>query len=92
MEFLYELGLFAAQTLLIVVAIVAIILVIAGAAVQKNKSPDEGYIEVKSINDRFDAYTAAIRDLSETDEASKLRAKHDKKSAKAKAKARKRHV
>ena len=89
MEFLYELGLFAAQTLLIVVAVVAIILVVAGAAGQKNKSPDEGYIEVKSINDRFDAYTAAIRDLSETDEASKLRAKHDKKSAKAKAKAEK---
>ena len=89
MEFLYELGLFAAQTLLIVVAVVAIILVVAGAAGQKNKSPDEGFIEVKSINDRFDAYTAAIRDLSETDEASKLRAKRDKKSAKAKAKAEK---
>lgn len=89
MEFLYELGLFAAQTLLIVVAIVAIVLVIAGAAGQKSKSPDEGYIEVKSINDRFDAYTAAIRDLSETDEASKLRAKHEKKSAKAEAKAEK---
>ena len=89
MEFLYELGLFAAQTLLIVVTIVAIVLVVAGAAGQKNKSPDEGYIEVKSMNDRFDAYTAAIRDLSETDEASKLRAKHDKKSAKAKAKAEK---
>ena len=55
MEFLYELGLFAAQTLLIVVAIVAIILVIVGAAGQKNKSSDEGYIEVKSINDRFDS-------------------------------------
>jgi len=89
LEFFYELGLFAAQTLLIVVAIVAIIFVVAGAAGQKNKSPDEGFIEVKSINDRFDAYTAAIRDLSETDEASKLRAKHDKKSAKAKAKAEK---
>ena len=89
MEFLYELGLFAAQTLLIVIAIVAVILVLAGAAGQKGKSPDEGYIEVKSINDRFELYTAAIRDLSETDEASKLRAKHDKKSAKAKAKAEK---
>lgn len=89
MEFLYELGLFAAQTLLIVIAIVAIILVLAGAAGQKGKSPEEGYIEVKSINDRFELYTAAIRDLSETDEASKLRAKYDKKSAKAKAKAEK---
>jgi serine protease SohB len=86
---LYELGLFAAQTLLIVVAILAVVLVIAGAAGQKSKSPDEGYIEVKSINDRFDAYTAAIRDLSETDEASKLRVKYDRKSAKAKAKAEK---
>lgn len=89
MEFLYELGLFAAQTLLIVLAVIAIILVIAFAAGQKNKNPDDGYIEVKSINDRFDAYTAAIRDLAETDEAAKLRAKQDKKSAKAKAKAEK---
>ena len=89
MEFLYELGLFAAQTLLIVIAIVVIILVIVGAAGQKGKSPEEGYIDVRSINDRFDTYTAAIRDLSETDEASKLRAKHEKKSIKAKAKAEK---
>lgn len=89
MEFLYELGLFAAQTLLIVVAVVAIVLVIAGVAGQKNRSPDEGYIEVKSVNDRFDVYTGAIRDLAETEEASKLREKHEKKSAKAKAKAEK---
>jgi serine protease SohB len=89
LEFLYELGLFAAQTLLIVVAVGAIVLLIAGAAGQKGKGPDEGYIEVKSINDRFDAYTAAIRDLSETPEASQLRAKHDKKSAKSKVKAEK---
>lgn len=89
MEFLYELGLFAAQTLLIVVAVVAIVLVIAGVAGQKNRSPDEGYIEVKSVNDRFDVYTGAIRDLAETEEASKLREKHQKKSAKAKAKAEK---
>ena len=56
MEFLYEIGLFATQTLLIVVAIIAVILVIAASAGQKNKTADEGYIEVRSINDRFDAY------------------------------------
>ncbi|MEC7959859.1 MAG: protease SohB [Pseudomonadota bacterium] len=87
MEFLYELGLFAAQTLLIVLGIVAIIMVIAANAGQKSKGTDEGFIEVRSINDRFDGYTAAIRELSDTDEVAKARAKLDKKAEKERAKA-----
>ena len=66
MEFLYEIGLFATQTLLIVVAIIAVILVIAASAGQKSKSADDGYIDVRSINDRFDAYNATVRQLSDT--------------------------
>ena len=86
MEFLYEIGLFATQTLLIVVAIIAVILVIAASAGQKNKTADEGYIEVRSINDRFDAYNATIRELSDTEQTSKLRAKLEKKADKERAK------
>ena len=82
MEFLYELGLFATQTLLIVLGIIAIILVIAASAGQKNKGADEGFIEVRSINDRFDRYTAAIRELSDTEELARERAKLDKKAEK----------
>ena len=82
MEFLYELGLFAAQTLLIVLGIVAIIMVIAASAGHKSKGTDEGFIEVRSINDRLDGYTAAIRELSDTDEVAKARAKLDKKAEK----------
>ena len=87
MEFLYELGLFATQTLLIVLGIIAIILVIAASAGQKNKGADEGFIEVRSINDRFDRYTAAIRELSDTEELAKERTKLDKKAEKERAKA-----
>ena len=87
MEFLYELGLFAAQTLLIVLGIIAIILVIAASAGQKSKGADEGFIEVRSINDRFDRYTAAIRELSDTEELAKERAKLDKKAEKERVKA-----
>lgn len=86
MEFLYEIGLFATQTLLIVVAIIAVILVIAASTGQKNKTADEGYIEVRSINDRFDAYNATIRELSDTEQTSKLRAKLEKKADKERAK------
>ncbi len=87
MEFLYELGLFATQTLLIVLGIIAIILVIVSSAGQKNKGADEGFIEVRSINDRFDRYTAAIRELSDTEELAKERAKLDKKAEKERVKA-----
>ncbi len=87
MEFLYELGLFATQTLLIVLGIIAIILVIAASAGQKSKGADEGFIEVRSINDRFDRYTAAIRKLSDTEELAKERAKLDKKAEKERVKA-----
>ena len=87
MEFLYELGLFAAQTLLIVVAIIAVIMVVAASAGQKSKGTDDGFIEVRSINDRFDGYTAAIRELSDTEELAKARAKLDKKAEKERSKA-----
>ena len=89
MEFLYELGLFAAQTLLIVIAVIAVIMVIAASAGQKNKGTEEGYIEVKSINERFDGYTSAIRELSDTEAIAKARAKLDKKTQKEKSKAEK---
>ena len=42
---------------------------------------------MRSINDRFDGYTAAIRELSDTDEVAKARAKLDKKAEKERAKA-----
>ena len=89
MEFLYELGLFAAQTLLIVLGIIAIILVMAASAGQNRKGADDGFIEVRSINDRFDRYTGAIRALSDTEELAKERAKLDKKVEKERAKAEK---
>ena len=89
MEFLYELGLFAAQALLIVLGIIAIVLVIASSAGQKSKGADEGFIEVRSINDRFDRYTVAIRELSDTEELAKERAKLDKKAEKERVKAEK---
>lgn len=86
MEFLYEVGLFAAQALLIVVAVV---LAAAGIAAigQRKRGGEEGYIEVRQLNDRYQAYQDAVRSLTETKEAYKARLKADKKRRKAEQKA-----
>ena len=86
MDFLYELGLFAAQTALIVLAIIAVVLTAVMSSTHRGRGSDEGYIEVRSINDRFDSYANAIRELSDTEHMAKARAKLDKKAEKAKTK------
>ena len=86
MEFLYEIGLFATQTLLTVVAIIAVIVVVAASAAKKNKTADEGNIEVRSINDGFEAYNGTVCELFDTDQTSKRRTKLEKKADKERAK------
>ena len=92
MDFLYELGLFAAQTALIVLAIIAVVLTAVMSSTHRGRGTDEGYIEVRSINDRFDSYANAIRELSDTEHMAKARAKLDKKAEKAKTKSEKARI
>ena len=82
MEFVYELGLFTAQ-LVVVAAVIVVSLLLIAAANKGRRGQEEGYIEVRSINERYEAYVNAIREITEDEQTAKARAKRDKQTAKA---------
>jgi serine protease SohB len=89
MEFLHEVGLFSAQALVIVVAVVLAAAGIAVVSQRKRGSGEDGYIEVRQVNDRYLAYQDAIRSLTETKAETKARLKAEKQRKKEEAKAEK---
>jgi len=82
MEFLQEVGIFLVQA---IVVIAAILLVLAGAAAMsaRRRDGDDGYIEVRRLNERYTAYRDAIRSLTEHPQSRKAREKKEKQTAKA---------
>ena len=82
MEFFQEIGLFLAQAVILVTAIIVVIIAIAAAS-QRRKGGEEGYIEVRRLNDRYTAFHDAVRSFTEHAETRKVREKAEKKSAKA---------
>ena len=91
MEFIYELGLFTAQ--LVVVAIAIILTLIFIAAIGRGRgAQEEGFIEARSINERYRAFSAAIREITEDQHTAKARAKKEKKNAKAEQKTAKKNA
>ena len=81
MEFLQEVGVFLVQA---IVVIAAILLVLAGAAAMsaRRRDGDDGYIEVRRLNERYTAYRDAIRSLTEHPQSRKAREKKEKQTAK----------
>ena len=61
MEFLYEYGLFFAKALTFIIAI-AIIFGIVAAATTKGQGADQGHIEVRKLNDKFDELYHSLRE------------------------------
>lgn len=82
MEFVQEIGLFLAEAVILVTAIIVVIIAIAAAS-QRRKGGEEGYIEVRRLNDRYTAFHDAVRSFTEHAETRKVREKAEKKSAKA---------
>jgi serine protease SohB len=82
MEFVQEIGLFLAEAVVLVTAIIVVIIAIAAAS-QRRKGGEEGYIEVRRLNDRYTAFHDAVRSFTEHAETRKVREKAEKKSAKA---------
>lgn len=82
MEFFQEIGLFLAQAVILVTAIIVVIIAIAAAS-QRRKGGEEGYIDVRRLNDRYTAFHDAVRSFTEHAETRKVREKAEKKSAKA---------
>ena len=68
--------------MILVTAIIVVILAIAAAS-QRRKGGEEGYIEVRRLNDRYTAFHDAVRSFTEHAETRKVREKAEKKSAKA---------
>lgn len=91
MEFLFEIGIFFVQSI-IVVAVVLLIVAGLSAISQRYKSGLDGQIEVRRLNERYEAYRDAIRSLTESDDERKVREKTEKKQAKAEHKAAKKRA
>ena len=85
MEFLQEYGLFLAQALTLVVAILAVAagFVILGS---RQRAPTKGHIEIQDLNKRYKDIGESLRDVMDEPEARKLAQKASKKAEKAKAK------
>ena len=81
MEFLQEVGIFFVEA---VILVGALLLVVAGLAAikQRQRGGEDGYIEVRRLNDRYNAYQDALRSVTEHPEARKKRLKADKDTAK----------
>lgn len=86
MEFFHEVGVFLAEAVILVIAIIAVVVVIASAS-QRRRGAEEGYIEVRRLNDRYEAFHDAVRSLTEHPAARKLREKAERKTAKKEEKA-----
>jgi serine protease SohB len=88
LAFLFEYGLFLAKAVTILVAVLAVIVVIFGMS-QRNRGPDEGHIEVKSLNHHLENLTRDLKSLVMHPDDKKHAAKQEKKLRKEEDKARK---
>ncbi len=91
MEFLQEIGVFFTEALILVAAILIVVAGIASIS-QRRGGGEEGYIEVRRLNDRYTAFRDAIRSLTEFPEERKAREKAEKQSAKEEEKAAKKRA
>ena len=78
LDFLFEYGLFLAEVVTILVAILVLVDVVVGLS-QRSRQDDSGHIEVKSVNDSLDNLTSNIKHLVLNPEARKQQGKDDKK-------------
>ena len=85
MDFLYEYGLFLAKAITFVLAVVAIIITIAGAAMKQQHK--KGELEITDLSEQFEETEQDIIHALLTKDELKEKEKQDKKIAKEKAKA-----
>lgn len=91
MEFLIEYGLFLAKSVTVLAVILVVIAVVIGAS-HRQRSAEQGHIEVKNLNDALDAITQSLKGVVLNPAARKLDAKEEKKKAKEKHKSQKQEV
>lgn len=87
LEFLYDYGLFLAKTVTFVLAVIAIIVAIAGAAIKQQHK--KGELDITDLSEQFEETEEDIIHALLTKDELKEKEKKDKKLAKEKAKAQK---
>ena len=93
MEFLAELGLFLSKSITVVIAIIIVIVFIAGIRMREKHRATEGHVEVKHLNDQLrsmeQALKSAVLDKADFKQDLKAAKQADKHKAKQAAKLRK---
>lgn len=86
MEFLYEYGLFLAQAVTLVAAVLIVVGGIVAITSRQRSEQQEGHIEIRHLNEKYRHIGATIKSVVDDPMAAKELAKSEKKAEKAKAK------
>lgn len=88
MDFLIEYGLFLAESVTVVIAILVVVGFVFAMG-SRQRTEDEGHIEIRKLNERYDNFRDAMRHAILSEEDRKKDAKAEKKRGKEEAKERK---
>lgn len=86
MDYLYEYGLFLAQAVTIVAAVLILVVGLVSIGMRQRTEQHEGHIEIRDLNEKYRHIGEVLRHAVVDHEALKLRKKSEKKAEKAKAK------
>jgi serine protease SohB len=86
LEFVYQYGLFLAQAVTLVAAILIVVIGVVAIGMRQRTEHQEGHIEIRDLNEKYRHIADAIRDAVDDEEVLKLERKAEKKAEKAKAK------
>jgi len=86
LEFLYEYGLFLAQAITLVAAVLIVVGGIVAITSRQRSEQQEGHIEIRHLNEKYRHIGATIKSVVDDPMATKELAKSEKKAEKAKAK------
>jgi serine protease SohB len=86
LEFIYEYGLFLAQAVTFVAAVLILVTGLVAIGQRQRADQHEGHIEIRNLNDKFRDINEAIQHATDDEKVLKQRRKATKKEEKAKAK------
>jgi serine protease SohB len=86
LEYIYEYGLFLAQAVTLVAAILVVVAAIVSMGQKQRSEHHEGHIEIRNLNDKYRHISDTIEQVVSDPELLKAEKKSRKKADKAKAK------
>ncbi len=87
MQFIYEYGLFLAQAVTLVAAILILVAGLFSIGQKQKADQQEGHIEIRNLNEKYDHISSTIAQVVSDPEMLKVQHKEEKKQEKSKAKA-----